>query len=82
MPFVPCLLNLKATIISNEKEKIMMEWKSAPATSPSNIASRLNSFEAKVNKSLHTFATLILIEACIEVSPADIIACLLYCVSF
>ena len=82
MPFVPSLLILKATAISKEKENLLMEWKSAQVTSPSNIASRLNFFETKVDKSLHTFATLKLIEACLEVSPADIIACLLYCVSF
>ena len=69
LPFVPSLLILNVTSIQNEKEKLMIEWKSKPNMSPSNIALRLDSLEEKAKKSLNTFAMLKLIEACLECIP-------------
>ena len=51
LPFVPSLLILNVTSIQNEKEKLMIEWKSKCNVSPSNIALRLDSIEEKAKKS-------------------------------
>merc|ERR1712013_386198 len=46
-----------------------MDWRTIPDMSPSYSASRLNTFEKKMKRSLNTFSTLKLIEACLESVP-------------
>ena len=69
LPFVPSLLILNVTSIQNEKEKLMIEWKTKPNMSPSSFVIRLESLEDKMKKSLNTSAMLKLIEACLECIP-------------
>ena len=68
-PFVPCLVILKSTSIWIEKRNLVNSWRLSPIESPSRVTRSLEKFDARIGGTIHTFAMIKLIEACLESLP-------------